>query len=128
MRSMRDKLHELLLPLPTTGGVLACCRHPAGGEALAQERNNHSPIRLTIMPCQRDAGSTLNLYHDAGARRGLRNGTISNSSTLPLSDALLHLMEERPFLGLRLCRVRKIVEAKKTLAGNSKNDLSDCAI
>jgi len=47
------------------GGALrlACCRHPAGGkEAIAQERNNCSPIILTTMPCQRDAGSTLSTY------------------------------------------------------------------
>jgi len=37
----------------------ASCRRE---EPLPQERNNPSPIRLTTMPCQRDAGSTLNAY------------------------------------------------------------------
>jgi hypothetical protein len=35
---------------------------PAEREAIAQKGNNHSPIHFTTMPCQRDAGSTLNTY------------------------------------------------------------------
>jgi len=66
MRSMRDKLHELLLPLPTTNLCFSVLPASAGREAIAQERNNHSPIRLTNMPCQRDAGSTLNTYQERG--------------------------------------------------------------
>jgi len=70
---------------------LACCRHPAGGkEAIAQERNNDSPIRSMTMPCQRDAGSTLNTYDAVGYFLSLLRSYLT-----PLSKADLRARSHR---------------------------------